>query len=221
MGAPTVELKWCVCNFAVPLSEAFQDPYGEFDDKVFRLLSLKATAKMQRLLKPLRLPSIWRAKNSQSAPLVQEALEPIRASKTGSTRKLPKQHEKIISVDLRGRSVFVRNDTRFLEFAVAEGEEKEFQDWLLKELSQDLAAAQNLEAVAGDAPEDPEAVADDVPEAVAEDDPEPDREDRVVSKALETLVNRSLRFKANYLPSRNSFKVKREDAAYGDKGKRF
>ena len=209
MAFPTVrvEQKWCAGDVAIPLAEAveiekLQDGVAEVSDEKFSTLSLKATAHMEWFLKACGLPSTWWREKHQSLALVKEVSESIRASKGNRRARFPKFHLAFISLETRGRRVFVRNDTRGLCFAVPEGEEKEFLDWLLKELSEDVAGVQRSVPVA--APRVPL--------------PEETTEDRLVSKAVETLVNHSQCLKATFLPSRASIKVKREDKASGGQG---
>ena len=147
MAVLEVARSLCLGEHAVPMERVslpWVDPYNcatmteEF--VVVSLVKFKASGSKRWLEQGLHLPSKWWLRNHATLPILQEILELIRSQKpkTGGQSRLPRNHQSMIALKVRGRILLFQNDSRCVILGVLDGDEglADFR-WFLEELSKD------------------------------------------------------------------------------------
>ena len=209
----------CVNGHSVPTMQANMsvvDPYelheGEADNLEVALVEFMASGDNGWLQKSLDLNHKWFKENHWRIPLLQEVLDLIRQQKnkhnSGSAARAPRNRDCLIPVQVRGKTLLFKNDTRFVCFADKLWDPveslKDF-NWFLDQLRSDIGDLQEI-----DSDEKAEAKKALRPSAPADLAGPADIDlDGLISETREILQAHDNCLSANYYPSRTCFQVKR------------
>ena len=149
-GMAVLEVKRCLCvnDHAIPGSgeEHLLMCLGPHEDQTVRLVSFKGTQNATWLTNAQGLPTRWWSENHHRVPILREVLELIRSGKPtkGSAMRLPRQHNRLVQLNIRGRLLWFQNRSECVVLAIKDGPEGlEDLYFFLKELRADLQE-QNL-----------------------------------------------------------------------------
>ena len=206
----------CLGGCAVPVEKASMnvlDPYGVFEGNTegldVGLVEFMASGNMRWLEKALNLENRWFVFNHHRIPLLLEILVLIRKKKImrGAAARAPRYCGYLIALEVRGKILLFKNDTRYVCFADRmrmgdpAGPDEGLSDfnWFLNEMRRDVADLQEMD-------NDERADAKERRRGALADT----EDQSMISDHLKVLRCHDNCSSATWYPSRNSFKVKRE-----------
>ena len=136
-----VQRRVCLNEYAVPQehdSLPWVNPFALASDEPdfldVSLVSFKATGNLIWLEKSLELPSRWWLRHHHRVPLIIEILDLIRSQKatTRAAARLPRTRECLLPLQIRGKALWFKNDSRCVIYAIRDGQQAlgDFQ-WFL------------------------------------------------------------------------------------------
>ena len=208
---------WSLClnDHVVPVQTkvcAIVDPYElmegldlDLEDTEVSLVYFHATSDMSWLMKSLGKPVKWWIHNWNRIPLILEIRERIKAKKN---KKEPANHKCLVALQIRGKTLFVVNDTHNTTLGLLTGQVGEQPGspenqagtllWFCDELHKDI---ENLPK--------------EVQKPLKEDRAPPDSEHQeAIKRTLDGIQAHSQCRSSHYRPSRLTFKVFRKDKTY-------
>jgi hypothetical protein len=207
MAVLDVRMTLCLNSYAVPLVETtldFVDPYNlanEGDEELHvSLVNFNATGDKAWLNSALEKDARWWLRNAHEVPLLREVLLLIsnKKVKKGGELLMPRKHKSLVPLQLRGKVLYFQNNSRCVTLALKQGHEVEQFKWFMNELKKDISSLANGEPEANNKPSKTE---------ILEDIHEP------LENALKTLRDHPRCSKANFVPSRQAFRLVRADKA--------
>jgi hypothetical protein len=205
MAALDVKISLCLGKYAVPLlveTLGFVDPYdlaGDADEEAeVSLVNFNVTGDKTWLNCALEKEGKWWVYHAHQVPLLMEVLTLImnKKVKKGSEVLMPRKHKNLCPLQVRGKVLWFMNNSRCVTLALKKGHEVEQFKWFMQELKKDTESLANGE---------PESIKKLSKAEVLGDI------HSVVEKALQTLRDHPGCDKANYLPSKNTFRLVRVD----------
>jgi hypothetical protein len=223
--------RMCLNDMAVPfvartlcLHDLHSLAGGDIDNQEFLLLSLKATADVRWLEAAFNLSGRWWVNHhgSSTVPLLLEIRKAIEIKKvtTGYGCRLPRLPNSIVAIRIRGKVIFVQNQTKDLTLAFKSGEEIEGLKWFVAELGTDLGNRHEWEAPPRKRNRTEEQDGDANLDDMTKDPPASSKQQRhylghheheLVQKSVDTLMEHPGCLQARFLPSRASFRVTKKD----------
>ena len=122
---------WSLClnDQVVPVQTkvcAIVDPYGliggldlDMEETKVSLVNFHGTANMSWLMKCLEMPVKWWVTNCSRIPLILQIRERIKAKKN---KKEPANHKCLVALQVRGKTIFVVNDTHTMTLGLLESQ---------------------------------------------------------------------------------------------------
>ena len=186
------------------------DPYGlmegldlDMEETEVSLVRFHATADMSWLMKSLDMPVKWWIYNCYRLPMIFEIREGIKAKKN---KKEPANHKCLVALQIRGKTLFVVNDTHGTTLGLPESQplpgeqpgslasQERTLHWFCDQLYKDI---QNLPK--------------EKPLKEDRDPPVPAEHQEAFQMTLESIQAHSQCSSCHYMPSRLGFKVIRGD----------
>ena len=193
------------------------DPYGlmegldlDMEETEVSLVRFHATADMSWLMKSLDMPVKWWIYNCYRLPMIFEIREGIKAKKN---KKEPANHKCLVALQIRGKTLFVVNDTHGTTLGLPESQplpgeqpgslanQERTLHWFCDQLYKDI---QNLPK--------------EKPLKEDRDPPVPAEHQEAFQMTLESIQAHSQCSSCHYMPSRLGFKVIRGIRPAGSSG---
>ena len=207
---PLLRTSWSLClnEHVVPTERkvcAIVDPYEllegfhlDLEDTDTTLVRFHGTADMGWLMKSLDLPVKWWVYNWNRIPLILEVRELIKARKN---KKDPANHTCLVALQIRGKTLFVVNDTRTTTLGLLAGQVEEQPGsreaqagtllWFCDELHKDI-----------------ENLSKEIQKPLKEDRAPPEHQEDI-QKTLDGIQAHAQCSSCHYMPSRLGFKIVR------------
>ena len=164
------------------------------------LVNFKATGNMRWLESTFELPTRWWINNHMRIPIVQEVLALIRDKKPKQGGKLlmPRHHQSLLPLEVRGKVLWFENNSRVVVLALREGHEEEELLWFLEEMNKDQEGTNPEPDTA--APVGKKVRKTEVPEPLED----------LVKDCLQDLEGHPQCLRAHWQNSRHSFRLQRK-----------
>ena len=203
----------CLNDHVVPVQTkvcAIVDPYElmegldlDLEDTEVNLVRFHGTADMSWLMKSLGMPVKWWVHNWNRIPLILEIRELIKAKKI---KKEPANHKCLVALQIRGKTLFVVNDTHTTTLGLLTGQVGEQPGspenqagtllWFCEELYKDI-----------------EKLPKEFQKPLKEDRAPPEHQE-AIQRTLDGIQAHPQCSSSHYKPSRLGFKVFRKDKTY-------
>ena len=209
---------WSLClnDHVVPVQTkvcSIVDPYElmegldlDLEDTEVSLVYFHATSDMSWLMKSLGKPVKWWIHNWNRIPLILEIRELIKAKKANKNKKEPANHKCLVALQIRGKTLFVVNDTTTTTLGLLTGQVGEQPGspenqagtllWFCDELHKDIENLPN-----------------EFQKPLKEDRAPPEHQE-AIKRTLDGIQAHPQCSSSHYKPSRLGFKVFRKDKTY-------